>query len=150
MLHVGSVVNCTVQNHGQLNTMELNVVVAVTLSHHPVKYKLRLATMFNHGFYCTNCGPIEKAKERSINKVRHKTCNECGSIVTSWERPLNERVGRCANCAHGSFTLALGKGKLKGQLLRKCKHCGQVSNPDTNEILREGNKEHEYKPTKAR
>lgn len=90
--------------------------------------------MFNKGFLCSNCGPIPKAKKRSINKVQHNTCPECLSVVTEWERPLNERSGHCNNCGNGGFVLALHKGNL----LRKCKKCSEVYNLDKSEIIRKG------------
>lgn len=95
---------------------------------------------FNRGFLCPQCGPIEKAKKKTISKVQYDTC-DCGRVVTKWERPLNERMGRCSNCANGGFTLAM----VKGQLLRCCKKCKMVINPDTNKIIREGESEFEYK-----
>lgn len=98
---------------------------------------------FNNGFYCPNCGPIPRARTRSRNKVRVNTCHNCEAVVTVWERPLNERIGRCGNCANGWFKLAV----VKGQLLRCCKVCDEVVNTDkNNEITREGDKKHEYKP----
>lgn len=49
-----------------------------------------------------------------------------------------KRAGICSNCENGSFTLGLGKNSLKGHLLRCCKLCGQIENPDTGQILRSG------------
>lgn len=90
--------------------------------------------MFNHGFLCPNCGPIEKSKDKTIRKVKHKTCPGCQSIVSPWTRPINERIGRCSNCGGGSFKLAM----YKGDLIRNCKQCDMVINPDTDEVIREG------------
>lgn len=97
---------------------------------------------FNIGFLCPECGPIQTAKKRSINKVQHDTCPTCLKIVTRWERPLNERSGHCGNCAGGSFSLSV----VNSQLLRCCKKCGEVVNTDKNcEIVKKGDKNHEYK-----
>lgn len=53
--------------------------------------------------------------------------------------------GRCSNCNHASFTLALGKKKLSGQLLRCCKKCQQIENTDTHEVLKKGRKTDEFR-----
>jgi hypothetical protein len=90
---------------------------------------------FNKGFICTNCGPIEKAAKKTIKKVQYNICAGCGSVVMEWERPLKERPGRCGNCAGGGFKLAI----VKHQLLRCCKTCQEVINPDSGEIKRRGN-----------
>ena len=89
---------------------------------------------FNRGFYCKECGPIETAKKKTINKVQHAICPECSGIVEEWERPLNERSGRCNSCGNADFELKI----WKHQLLRRCKECDGVFNTDTNEVLREG------------
>lgn len=99
-----------------------------------------LAMMFNQGFICSKCGPIPTAKNKTINKTQYQVCPDCSHVVHKWERPLNERSGRCGNCAKGSFTLALHKGRL----LRCCKECAEVKNTDTGEIIRKGAKEHAY------
>lgn len=52
--------------------------------------------------------------------------------------------GTCSNCGYGSFTLALGKKKLAGQLLRCCKKCLQIDNTENGQVLREGRKEDEF------
>lgn len=87
--------------------------------------------LFNRGFICSRCGPIQTAKKRSIAKVQRDTCPDCSGIVTRWERPLNERSGRCHNCAHGAFKQAF----VKGHLLRACKQCGEVVDIDGNMIV---------------
>lgn len=89
---------------------------------------------FNNGFYCTNCGPVEKAKKKTINKKQCDVCMVCSEIVEKWTRPLKERAGRCSNCSGASFTLAI----VKSRLLRCCKQCKMVIDPDTKEIIREG------------
>lgn len=89
---------------------------------------------FNKGFLCPTCGPIEKSKKRSIKKQQYDTCPECGQIVTVWERPLNERAGRCHNCGNASFTLAI----VKHHLLRCCKVCKEVFDTDTGKVIRKG------------
>lgn len=91
---------------------------------------------FNKGFYCKDCGPIQKAKKRTIKKVQYNTCPTCHTIVDEWERPLNERDGRCGNCGYGSFKLAMTKGRL----LRMCKQCSEVVDTDNkNKVVRKGN-----------
>jgi hypothetical protein len=98
--------------------------------------------MFNQGWLCPECGPVPDSKKRSINKVQWDCCKACGAIVTRWERPLNERSGRCGNCANGSFELAVRKGRL----LRKCKKCNEVVDTDEEcKVKRKGDKEHAYK-----
>ena len=91
--------------------------------------------LFNRGYKCEKCGPIQKANKKTIAKIKRNVCPECDRIVTEWVRPLNERAGRCNNCAGAAFTLAV----VKRQLLRCCKNCGMVINTDDNEkIIREG------------
>jgi hypothetical protein len=98
-------------------------------------------TNFTKGFKCALCGPIEKAKTKTINKIPHNICPECMGFVEVWERPLNERSGRCSHCAYGSFTSAI----VKGDLLRCCKRCLQVENVDKNmQIVRKGKEEFKY------
>lgn len=93
---------------------------------------------FNDGWLCTNCGVIPKLKKKTILKKEFQVCPNCERVTTiKWSKPLNERPGRCSNCGHGSFTLALWKGNL----LNKCKQCDQVKNVDTGEIKRPGKKE---------
>lgn len=99
---------------------------------------------FNRGFMCAECGPIQKSKRRSVKKVQYDTCPTCSKIVNPWERPLNERAGRCGNCGEASFLSAV----WKGDILRKCKKCDEVYNVDKEKISRKGKKEYEYKPTK--
>jgi hypothetical protein len=97
----------------------------------------KVMLVFNIGWMCKECGPVQESKKRSINKVQWDCCKVCGGIVTPWERPLNERSGRCGNCGNGSFKLAM----FKGNLLRCCKKCDEVVNTDQNcKITRKGNK----------
>lgn len=100
---------------------------------------------FNQGWLCKECGPAKEAINKAATKYlpqRH-ICKNCNAVVTKWERPLNEHVGRCSNCAGGEFTLAL----VKGQLIRCCKKCKQATNTDQkNKIIRKGDKKHEWKP----
>jgi uncharacterized Zn finger protein len=98
---------------------------------------------FNKGFLCPTCGPIEKSKKKTIKKQQYDTCPNCGEIVTKWERPLNERAGRCQNCGNASFTLAI----VKHHLLRCCKQCKQVYDVDAEKVIRKGEKEHEFAKT---
>lgn len=93
-----------------------------------------MSDYFTKGFLCANCGPVQKSKKRSINKVHHETCVECKGIVEPWERPKRERIGCCSHCGNGTFKLAL----YKSDLLRKCKGCGSVYNVDRGEMVREG------------
>jgi hypothetical protein len=91
--------------------------------------------VFNKGFYCAICGPIPRAAKKTIKKIPYNICPDCMSIVQLWDRPLNERDGRCGNCGNGSFTNAI----VKGQLLRCCKQCAEVVNTDKDcEIVRKG------------
>lgn len=99
---------------------------------------------FNQGFLCPNCGPVQDSKERSINKVKHPTCKTCEAIVSKWERPLNERAGRCGNCAAASFKSAI----VKGHLVRNCVTCQEVYDIDANKIIRKGKEEFRYEPNK--
>lgn len=103
--------------------------------------------VFNKGFLCLECGPIEKAASKQINKAKHDVCPACGNIVRKWERPLNERDGRCYNCGHAHFKSAMGKNKLKGHLLRQCRKCNEVYDIDAEKILVKGEKEHAFKTT---
>lgn len=98
---------------------------------------------FNKGFLCPSCGPIPTAKKSSRNKVQFDVCLACSNVVSKWERPLNERAGRCGNCGGGAFTLAV----WKGDILRKCKTCDEVFNVDKNEVTRKGKKEHVFRET---
>lgn len=92
-------------------------------------------TNFTKGFKCALCGPIEKAKTKTINKVKHNICPECLNIVVLWDRPLKERSGHCSNCGYASFKLAI----VNGDLLRCCKRCMEVVNTDKNcEVVRKG------------
>lgn len=100
--------------------------------------------IFNRGFKCPNCGPIPKSDKRKISKISRDCCPDCKEVVTPWSRPLNERAGRCGNCAGAAFKLAV----VKGQLLRNCKVCGMVVNTDDdNKVIREGDKEHAINKT---
>lgn len=100
--------------------------------------------MFNQGFLCRDCGPMEKATSKTINKVKHDICPMCSKVVTPWERPLNERPGRCSHCAYGSFTLAI----VKSRLIRCCKRCLQVDDADTGQVHRKGKENFKYEPGK--
>ncbi|PEL12687.1 hypothetical protein [Bacillus sp. AFS017336] len=44
------------------------------------------------------------------------------------------RPGICANCGHGSFKLKI----VKHRLLRGCKKCGEVIDPDNMKVLSKG------------
>jgi hypothetical protein len=101
----------------------------------------RVGYMFNIGFLCLECGPIETAKKSQRNKVTQNTCPTCGGIVKAWERPLNERDGRCRNCGNASFKSAI----WKHDILRKCKTCDEVYNIDQETVVRKGKKEHAIK-----
>lgn len=100
---------------------------------------------FNQGWLCKECGPVKESKKRSINKTQYDCCKACGGIVTKWTRPMNERAGRCNNCGHAAFKLAMGKNKLAGRLLRCCTKCQEVVNTDdNNKILVKGNEAFKY------
>lgn len=89
---------------------------------------------FNTGFLCTACGPIEKAVSRTLNKSKVNVCPECQNVVRTWERPLNERDGRCRTCSGGGFTLKM----QNRELLRICKRCEEVYNTDTKMVVTRG------------
>jgi hypothetical protein len=101
------------------------------------------------GLCCKRCGhKCEKAKSKTVKGDKMEVCPACDwpGTLEPFEQPLNERSGRCRNCAGGAFTLAMGKNKLAGQMLRCCKQCGEVINPDhPNDILKKGDPKHEYK-----
>lgn len=99
---------------------------------------------FNNGFICPNCGPVRESKERSINKIKFPTCKACMAVVTTWVRPLNERAGRCRNCAASGFKMAM----YKGDLIRNCKKCDEVYNIDTEKVIRQGKEEFKYERAK--
>jgi len=44
------------------------------------------------------------------------------------------RPGICTNCGHGSFKLKI----VKHRLLRGCKKCGEVIDPENMKVLRKG------------
>lgn len=90
--------------------------------------------MFNKGYYCTNCGPIQTAKKRTRKGERVTTCPNCGQVVTEWERPLNERIGRCRTCGGAAFKLKMNNHHL----LRICKNCGEVFDTDEEKIIQRG------------
>lgn len=93
--------------------------------------------MFNKGFLCTECGPIPAANKRSISKVSTNCCPNCSKPVKAWERPLNERPGRCGNCSYGSFKSAY----VNRHLLRCCKRCDEVVDIDNGlKLIRKGAK----------
>lgn len=93
---------------------------------------------FNSGFICKKCGPMKTAKKSTVKGVPYDLCPHCLNLVTEWEKPLNERIGHCGKCGNAGFILAIGKNKLKGVLIRKCKKCGEMVNPDDKVILKEG------------
>jgi ribosomal protein L37AE/L43A len=75
--------------------------------------------IFNRGFLCPKCGPVAKAKDKTYNKAKIKACGKCDAPVTPWERPLNERPGRCRKCSHAGFINRIENGLF----IRKCKKC---------------------------
>lgn len=91
--------------------------------------------MFNKGFLCPNCGPVQESKSKSIAKVQHNCCKECDAIVKVWERPLNERAGRCNNCAGAHF----GHRLENSYLIRICHNCNEEYNTDTRQVHKKGN-----------
>jgi len=94
----------------------------------------------NHGYKCTRCNHIAKEpdkRKRGGKTVFHCPACEYPNTMQAWEKPLNERVGRCNLCGNGEFKLII----RKGQWLRGCPECGEWIDPVTNEIIREGNKD---------
>jgi hypothetical protein len=51
-----------------------------------------------------------------------------------------KRPGTCFNCGYGSFTLEIDKNVIQGKIKRICKSCFETINPDTGEIIRNGEK----------
>lgn len=87
------------------------------------------------GFECITCGWIgPKAKTRSSKNVKYHACQECGAPAKEWEKPLNQRPGRCPHCANAKFLLRIENHEL----IRTCEHCGEERNPETNERKRSG------------
>ncbi|MBU5342314.1 hypothetical protein [Caldifermentibacillus hisashii] len=91
--------------------------------------------MFNKGYYCHSCGPIQTSVKRTRKGEKFNTCPNCGQVVTEWERPLNERDGRCRTCGNGSFNLKIENHHL----LRVCKNCGEIYDTDNEKITKKGN-----------
>lgn len=90
--------------------------------------------LFNKGFKCETCGPIQKAKSKTISKMKHNVCPECEKVVVEWVRPLNERAGRCYSCGSGAFTLKVENHDI----IRICKNCESKFNVDRNLKLGDG------------
>jgi hypothetical protein len=86
---------------------------------------------FNRGYLCNACGPCEKPDTKKIGVRKYIVCPTCAEVVTEWVRPINERPGRCRTCSGGAFKLAL----LKGELLRCCKTCKEIVNPDFPDVI---------------
>ena len=86
--------------------------------------------ILNRGFTCNNCGVIEKATKKGQRMV----CPVCIITVTPWERPLNERSGRCRTCAGGQFTNRIEKSDL----IRTCKVCTEEYNIDKDKVIKKG------------
>ena len=85
---------------------------------------------FNRGFECKSCGVMEKAAKKGQRTI----CPICSLPVVSWEKPLNERSGRCRTCAGAKFESKIHKH----QLLRRCRNCNEVYNIDTEKVVRKG------------
>lgn len=90
---------------------------------------------------------LNRGQARFLTMTKKKTFTWKDNFTVEEETPSEpqKRVGTCSNCDYGSFTLGLGKGRLKGVLLRQCKSCLQVENPDTGEVIRKGEVIHETK-----
>ena len=101
--------------------------------------------MINNGFMCPNCGPVKESKAAVRNTMPVKICKLCAAIVKVWERPKNERAGRCLNCAGCNFETGLGKNKLKGHFIRLCRICEEVYDIDAERILKPGKEEFKWK-----
>jgi Zn ribbon nucleic-acid-binding protein len=92
------------------------------------------------GLKCKRCNAIvEKAKKKTVKGDKMEICPACEwpDTLEPWEKPKTEQIGRCSNCGHGSFTLAMHKRDL----LRMCKKCLEVINPDTGQLIRQGKEE---------
>lgn len=95
---------------------------------------------FNKGFLCPNCGPVQESKKRSIAKVQYTCCKICDSIVSVWEKPINERSGHCGNCGKASF-----KSKIVNHNIhRECKNCFEVYDIDSEKVVKNGMEEKRY------
>ena len=90
--------------------------------------------MFNKGYKCSRCGPMESATKRTRKGEIVFTCPMCGQVVTEWERPLNERVGRCGTCGKSSFELKLENDRL----IRTCKSCHEEFDTWTEKVIKRG------------
>jgi transcription elongation factor Elf1 len=101
--------------------------------------------LINSGFMCPNCGPMKECSSKSIKKVAHLVCKRCEALVNKWERPLNERAGRCTNCAGCDFASSMGKDKLKGHLIRLCRICSEEYDIDAEKVLTPGKEEFKWK-----
>lgn len=73
---------------------------------------------------------MEKAGTRNKRNI----CPLCSKDVEKWERPLEERPGRCATCSNASFKSAI----YKHDILRCCKNCGEIYNIDKDQVIRKG------------
>lgn len=86
----------------------------------------------NVGFKCKGCGEIT---DKPSKKGKREVCPSCSADMIKWERPLNERPGRCTTCSRGdSFTLHI----VKGELLRYCNECKEWFDPTKNIVIRKG------------
>ena len=96
----------------------------------------------NNGYKCGACGWIgAKAVTKSVKKIPMQLCPECAAQVNPWVRPLTERTGRCGCCGYAHFKLNI-KNSI---LLRECRTCGEIMDPDTSEITRAGEYDGERK-----
>lgn len=91
----------------------------------------------NHGYKCTRCNHIAKEpakRKRGGKTVFHCPACEYPNTMQKWEKPLNERVGRCDTCGNGEFKLIMKERRM----LRGCPECGKWIDPETNKRIREG------------
>ena len=90
--------------------------------------------MFNKGYKCSRCGPMETATKRTRKGETVFICPNCGQVVTEWERPLNERIGRCGTCGQASFKLKMENDRL----IRICNSCYEVFDTWTEKVIKRG------------
>jgi hypothetical protein len=92
---------------------------------------------FNIGFICKEHGPMEKAGSKNKRNI----CPICSKDVEKWEKPLEERPGRCGTCTKSKFKSVVYRGKqksLRGHILRGCLYCKEVFDSDTEKIIQKG------------
>ena len=92
---------------------------------------------FNRGYICKDHGPMEKA----ITRNKRFVCPLCTKDVKPWEKPIEERPGRCGLCGKSNFKSIVYRGKnksLRGHILRGCLYCKEVLDSDTEKVIKKG------------